>query len=275
MDPVKKATWYIESFLGQVTLDEIAASVGVSRFYLTRAFGITTGRSIMRYVRQRRLSEAALRMAAGEKDILMLATEMSYQSHEAFTRAFREQFGLTPEQVRSQGHTNNLQLLKAINMDNQKLLELDPPQIVNVPEMLFAGITRRYHYEANGDIPAQWNEFNQYHPTISVQTGKAAYGVIHNSDNDGNFDYLTATEVTTFNGLDERYSRLRIPAQRYAIFSCAYHVTQLQSVMQSIFSSWLPESGHKIADAPTLECYRENFDPQTGNGGFEIWLQIK
>ena len=57
MNPVGKALWYVEShFAGEITLEEIAAAAGVSRFYLTRAFGEATGRSIMRYVRGRRLS---------------------------------------------------------------------------------------------------------------------------------------------------------------------------------------------------------------------------
>jgi AraC family transcriptional regulator len=60
MNPVAKALWFIEShFAGEVTLTEIAEVAGVSRFHMVRAFGMTTGHSVMRYVRGRRLSEAA------------------------------------------------------------------------------------------------------------------------------------------------------------------------------------------------------------------------
>ncbi|CAH1648286.1 hypothetical protein BOSEA31B_10103 [Hyphomicrobiales bacterium] len=49
MDPVKAAIWCIESrFASDLTLDEIAEVSGVSRFHLSRAFGVATGRSVMR-----------------------------------------------------------------------------------------------------------------------------------------------------------------------------------------------------------------------------------
>ena len=92
MNPVNKALWYVERhFTREITLDEIASAAGVSPFYLTRAFAIATGHSIMRYVRGRRLTEAARVLAQGAPDILTVAVEVGYGSHEAFTRAFRDQ----------------------------------------------------------------------------------------------------------------------------------------------------------------------------------------
>lgn len=60
MNPVEAALWFVESHLKEETsLDAIAEVAGVSRFHLTRAFGFATGLPVMRYVRARRLSEAA------------------------------------------------------------------------------------------------------------------------------------------------------------------------------------------------------------------------
>jgi AraC family transcriptional regulator len=102
MNPALKALWYIESHLqGALTLDDIAAIGGVSRFHMVRAFAAATGLSVMRYVRARRLTEAARALANGAPDILSLALDADYGSHEAFTRAFRDHFGMTPEAVRS------------------------------------------------------------------------------------------------------------------------------------------------------------------------------
>src|SRR5665811_2453814 len=101
MYPAQKALWFIESHLAdELTLDEIAAIGGVSRFHMVRAFAAATGLSVMRYVRARRLTEAARALAGGAPDILSLALEADYGSHEAFTRAFRDQFGITPEALR-------------------------------------------------------------------------------------------------------------------------------------------------------------------------------
>ena len=114
MNPVAKAVWFIEShFTDELTLADIAAVAGVSRFHMARAFGMTTGFSVMQYVRGRRLSEAARLLAQGAPDILTLALDIGYGSHEAFTRAFREQFGTTPEQIRAGGTTIKLLLVEA------------------------------------------------------------------------------------------------------------------------------------------------------------------
>ena len=60
MNPAQKALWYIESHLATaLTLDEISGVAGVSRFHMVRAFAAATGFSVMRYVRARRLTEAA------------------------------------------------------------------------------------------------------------------------------------------------------------------------------------------------------------------------
>src|SRR5438067_8352892 len=71
MNPVGKALWYIEShFAEEITLDEIAAVGGVSRYHMSRAFSAATGQSALRHVRGRRLSEAARSLAKGAPDIL-------------------------------------------------------------------------------------------------------------------------------------------------------------------------------------------------------------
>src|SRR5262249_38980664 len=102
MNPAQRALWYIESHLAEpMTRDEIAGVAGVSRFHLVRAFAAATGFPVMRYVRARRLTEAARALAGGAPDILSLALEADYGSHEAFTRAFRDHFGATPEAVRA------------------------------------------------------------------------------------------------------------------------------------------------------------------------------
>jgi len=88
--PVGKALWFIEVHLAnELSLADIAAASGVSRYNLLRAFGIATGQSVMRYVRGRRLTEAARHLVAGAPDILTVALGAAYGSHESFTRAFR------------------------------------------------------------------------------------------------------------------------------------------------------------------------------------------
>src|SRR5262249_51359064 len=147
-----------------------------------RAFGVTTGFSIMRYVRGRRLTEAARTLAEGAPDILGVALSAGYSSHEAFTRAFRDQFGATPEAVRAQRGLAQLKLVEPILMNQNLLPDLEPPRFVRAKPLLIAGISERYTCESGAGIPAQWQRFLPHFNHMPSQVGKVAYGVIYNTD---------------------------------------------------------------------------------------------
>ena len=70
-------------------------------------------------------------------------------------------------------------------------------------------------------------------------------------------------------------SPVRIPEQRYAVFTHRDHISTIRRTVNTIWNHWLPASGLKAADAPNFERYDENFDPLTGNGGLEIWVPVK
>ncbi len=274
--PVGKALWFIETRLGgELTLADIARCAGVSRYILLRAFGAATGQSVMRYVRARRLSEAARRLVAGASDILTVALDVGYGSHEAFTRAFRDQFGLTPDTVRTQRRLDNVNLMEPIRMDESLLIELEQPRIENGRAMLIAGLGERYRFETTQGIPRQWERFGPYIGNIPDQVGHTAYGVCCNADGAGNFEYIAGVEVSTFDDLPSEFSRVRIPAQRYAVFSHREHISRMPATVYTIWNKWLPTSGHTHADAPDFELYDERFDGRTGNGVVEIWLPIE
>jgi AraC family transcriptional regulator len=279
-NPVAKALWYIENnFASELLLEEIANVAGVSRYHVSRAFGEAIGRPVTGYVRGRRLTEAAKVLAAGAADILTVALEAGYGSHEAFTRAFREQFGLTPESVRAQRHLDNLELVEAHSMDmviNHSVLnELAEPRFESRKAFLVAGLSVRYGYEScGGGIPAQWQRFAPYIGNVPGQIGSDAYGVRHNSDDNG-LDYVCGVEVGEFSQLPPELSRLRVPANRYAVFTHSGHVSAIRSTWSTIWSKWLPKSGHQLADAPDFERYDSRFDPRTGNGEVEIWVPLK
>src|SRR4030081_2737624 len=176
MNPAHKALWYIESHLGgQLTLDEIAGVAGISRFHMVRAFAAATGLSVMRYVRARRLSEAARALANGAPDILTLALDADYGSHEAFTRAFRGHFGVTPETVRGSTCLDHIQLQEPIVMDSTLTDTLQEPRFQTSKPLLVAGIGERYTCENAAAIPAQWQHFNQLAACIPGRIGKVAY----------------------------------------------------------------------------------------------------
>jgi AraC family transcriptional regulator len=276
MNPAQKALWFIESHLSsELTLDEISGVAGVSRFHMVRSFAAAAGLSVMRYVRARRLSEAARALAAGAPDILALALDADYGSHEAFTRAFRDQFGLTPETVRSLACIDDIKLQEPIQMDSSFIENLPSPRFEVSKPLLVAGLGERYNHENGAGIPSQWQRFHQVMDDIPGRVGKVAYGVCCNGDDAGNFDYIAGVEVCDFSDLPRPFFRVRIPEQRYAVFTHREHISTIRRTVNTIWNQWLPASGLKVADAPNFERYDENFDSLTGNGGFEIWVPVR
>jgi len=275
MNPVEKALWFIENRLaGEISLQAIAKSVGVSNHHLARAFGAATGQSLMRYARGRRLSEAARSLVNGAPDILMVALDAGYGSHEAFTRAFREQFGMTPEHCRSLGNLDHLQLVEPIRMDKSLLIALDEPRFEELHELLIAGFAARYTFATNQGIPAQWQRFGPHIGTVPAQLGPETYGVACNFDNGGSFEYIAGVRVADFGDLPEGFATIRIQAQRYAVFRHPGHVSMLRRTHYTIWNQWLPSSGVEMADAPNFERYGKEFDPRTGLGAIEVWMPV-
>ncbi len=275
-NPVSKAIWFIETQLAEdITLDEIAAVAGISRFQMSRAFSLATGWSLVRYRRGRRLAEAARCLAEGAPDILAVALDAGYGSHEAFTRAFREHFGLTPEQLRARRSLNTLELVEPLKMDEDFIEGLEPARFEDGRALLVAGLGARYDWESSKGIPAQWQRFNACADQLPGQVGQVAYGVSCNSDGAGNFDYICGVEVADFDELPADFARLRIAPQRYAVFAHRDHISTIRRTVNTIWNKWLPGSGYEMADAPDFERYDKDFDPETGDGGLEIWVPIK
>src|SRR3984893_15283616 len=212
MNPAQKALWFIESHLADaLTLDEISGVAGISRFHMVRAFAAATGLSVMRYVRVRRLSEAARALANGAPDILTLALDADYGSHEAFTRAFRDRFGVTPEAVRAATRLDNLSLQEPITMDSTVIDTLQPPRFATSKPLLVAGLGERYSCESAAGIPGQWQRFHHSVANIPRRNGRVAYSVCCNGDDSGNFDYIAGVEVSDFSDLPREFASVRIP----------------------------------------------------------------
>jgi AraC family transcriptional regulator len=276
MNPVQKALWFVESHSRELTsLEDIASACHVSPFHITRAFAATMGLSLMRYVRARRLSEAARRLAGGASDILSVALDSGYGSHEAFTRAFREQFALTPEQVRARGNLNEIQITEPITMNTTAIPELAPPRFETRKPTVLVGLAERYNCQAAGGIPDQWQRFSPHLKTIPNQIGDAAYGASYHFDAEGNFDYLCGVEVQDTAVVPNGLTRLPLAAQRYAVFRHSGHVAGVRATCEAIWSNWFPSSGCEPVEAPMLERYGPEFNPVTGMGGLEIWIPVK
>jgi AraC-like DNA-binding protein len=100
---IHKSIEYIENNLDQeLSLEIISNEVGFSKYHFHRIFRKTVGRSLMDYIRHRRLSCASHLLLYTEERILDIAVHYGFDSQEAFTRAFKSAYALPPAQYRAQ-----------------------------------------------------------------------------------------------------------------------------------------------------------------------------
>ncbi len=152
---------------------------------------------------------------------------------------------------------------------------LEPPRYELGPAMVIVGLNAHYNGETSRNIPAQWARFAPHIGKVPGQIGHTSYGVCWNFQPDGEFDYLSGVEVSEGASLPDGFTQVRLSPQRYAVFIHRKHVSAIPETIAAIWGKWLPNSGHQAAEAPAFERYTEEFDPQTGMGGTEIWVALK
>jgi AraC family transcriptional regulator len=275
MSLTDKALWIIERNSGRnLTLNSIADACGVSRSHLAYAFGTATGWPVVRYLRARRLTEAARALAGGAPDILAIALDAGYGSHEAFSRAFREQFAVTPESVRDRRSAEGLALLQPPELKTKPDRRLDAPRIVEEGCVRVVGLSELCSFDSTIAIPAQWQRFMAYYDAIGDKANSIPVGLSHATDDEGRFQYLCGVQVARFNGSARELLRLEIPARTYAVFQHRDHVSALTETYRTIWNEALPALDRAVADAPTLERFNPTFNPRTGEGGLALWIPL-
>ncbi|MFN8418063.1 MAG: AraC family transcriptional regulator [Anaerolineae bacterium] len=90
----------------------LAAIAGYSIPHFHRLFIGTTGVSIATYVRRIRLERAGRKLRAGAVDITEVALAAGYQTHAAFSKAFKQQYGVSPREFRLLGCHKATELLR-------------------------------------------------------------------------------------------------------------------------------------------------------------------
>ena len=111
--PKHKTTWndYKERILRVLThiqehldealdLEELARVACFSSFHFHRVFAAMTGETIADHVRRLRLERAAMELRSGAKQVIQVALDAGYEAHEAFTRAFKAAYSVSPSEFR-------------------------------------------------------------------------------------------------------------------------------------------------------------------------------
>jgi AraC family transcriptional regulator len=100
--------------------ETLAAVAGFSIPHFHRVFTAQVGESAASYIRRLRLERAGRKLRMGAVDITELALAAGYDSHAAFSKAFKQQFGVSPSEFRQLGCHAATQLLTEYRLSGRK-----------------------------------------------------------------------------------------------------------------------------------------------------------
>ena len=114
---IRHVQFYIREHLDEPLPRETLAAVACfSVPHLHRVFSACTGESIASHIRRVRLERAGRKLRMGAVDITEVALAAGYHTHAAFSKAFRQQYGLAPREFRQLDCRSATQLLKKGNL---------------------------------------------------------------------------------------------------------------------------------------------------------------
>jgi len=280
MSAVLRTVWFIETRFrdNELSLDAMAEHAGVSRSHLSRIFPVATGLQLSSYLRGRRLTEAARELVNGAPDILNVALDVGYGSHEAFTRAFRDQFGLTPDELRRRRTLDTLSLVEPLRMDSPEKVTLPKPLVEDRPAQRIAGMSNHFTFQTMDNIPHLWSRFGPYLPELATDGPLTTFGISGPMQEgvDG-FDYFAGAPMAKGSELIPGLTEMTLPAGTYARFKHDGHISKIRATCMAVYETGLPALGR---DPDTrwfslAEHYGPDFDPTTGLGTVEVWIKLQ
>ncbi|EEM05638.1 Transcriptional regulator [Bacillus pseudomycoides] len=263
-EKIQNSIEFIESNLqDRLNVVEVSSQSCFSPFHFQRLFQAITGFSVQEYIRNRRLSEAAISLRETRKNILEIAIDFQYNSQEAFTRAFVNYFGMTPAKYRKSEIALHLQA-KMNFFDYKKEMKgdliMNKPNIVQLSKRDIIG----FEYKTNlnnekyfEEIPKFYFDFgsNEYYLRILEKIApNMSYGIACNFHDDGNFSFIIGEEVKgSAAELDDGFVNFEIPEGKYAEFKVNGSTDLVQNTRRYIYGTWLPNSNYERREGPDFE----------------------
>ncbi len=262
---------FIETHLDEdIALATVARQAGLSQWHYQRIFKALTKETLKNYIRARRLAQALENLLETRMGILDIALMAGYNSQEAFTRAFKERFALTPNEFRQRGRRNLI--VRKLRMDEDYLRHLHQnvahaPELVARPTMLLVGLRTRF-YGSDSDknnlgqqLPPLWERFIPRLTEIAHTVPGCCYGVISPVAGDSDeLEYFAAIEVRLVDALPAGMHSIAIPAAHYATFLHCGVGELVDRTVDYIYSSWLCQSTYRHTGGPDLEIYDARYD---------------
>lgn len=265
---------YIERVLNdEIDEKQVAYLSGYSFAMFSRLFSILTDMTLSEYIRNRRLSEAAILLRETDKKIIDIAMNCGYESPGSFTTAFKNIHGYTPSEVRN-GKPFRLvsRVQLALSVRGGRSMKIT---IQKKKAFIVAGINEQ---SINSSLcPSVWDKlYGKYsHDELASLGEGQSVGVCHDIESPGTINYMAGYIVKDANkaenmGLDI----LEVEEAEYAI------VELTGSVPECIHNGWkyamevfFPEYGYVHSGSPDFEYYYEG-DMDNKDYKMELWIPI-
>ena len=91
----------------EVTVEAVTKELGYMRQYISGRFHRITGRLLSQFLKEKRLEKAAKLLKSGNLRVSQVARRCGFDSENYFRQQFRQRFGMSPRQFRSNGDLRN------------------------------------------------------------------------------------------------------------------------------------------------------------------------
>ncbi len=178
-EQIQRALDYVENNLFcQIKQEYVAREAGMSSRSMQHYFWMITGYSYKEYVVKRRLNAAKGDLLSSNKHVLDIALDIGYQTHESFTRAFKREFNVSPNEFRRR--RLSLDGLERLGLYKEIYMGIIVKELPEMPAATFKG----YGAEPETQAKKRLQEWLK-----AVAGGKRPRRVFgHNVDSQGNVE---------------------------------------------------------------------------------------
>ncbi len=257
-----------------LALDELAARACLSPFHFHRVFRGMVGETPVELARRLRLERAAWQLANTTASVTEIAFTAGFETHEAFTRAFRSAYGAPPSDFRRRGvRRADLAATCGVHFDENGVVPPFIPrdsggrnmdvEIKQMPEQRVAAVRHQGPYNQIGEAFGRLGAIAG--PAgLFAKPGAAMIALYHDDPEATPVDQLRSDAGVAVTGeaeLPKELAEHRLPAGRYAKTVHVGGYDRLGDTWARFLGEWLPESGERLGSGPSYERYVN--DPRT------------
>ena len=226
-------------------LEEVSKQLGYSPFHFHRIFKKVSGETFQSFINNRRLSYSAKELITTSNRILDIALDFQFGSHEAYSRAFKRTFHMTPTLFRENPLAYSFFEQNFLSYkDSQEQL----PKLEYIPSFSHNGI---YSQSKLGhDIGKQWAELTKQY---SLKYEEELIGVIQ-----PNATTYSVGVKTGKGPIINPYLQTTVPSNWYVTMNHLGTYHTIKDTYQFLYTHWLPTTSFSYKNDPELEVYQRN-----------------